>query len=76
MPKALTVQLTPSECQQLQHMRKKYQSNAGEHAYYILLLNEGHRVCDIAQRLQRNQHTIRYWIKQYLAKGKRGLLSQ
>ena len=76
MPKALTVNLTASEYQQLQQMRLKYQSNAGEHAYYLLLLNEGFNVREIAQRLHRNKHTIRYWIKQYLAAGTHGLLSQ
>src|SRR5690242_6324828 len=76
MPKALTVSITPEQHKQLQQLRLKYQSNVGEHAYYILLLSAGYRVSEIAKRMHRNKHTIRYWIKQYKDKGMEGLYSR
>jgi len=76
MPKALTVNVNTEQGEQLQQLRLKYQSNVGEHAYYILLLQAGYRVSEIAKRMSRNKHTIRYWVKQYNAKGVEGLFSR
>ena len=76
MPKALTIHLSHEQREQLQQLRLKYQSNVGEHAYYLLLLHEGYRVSEIAQRMHRNKHTVRYWIKQYHARGVAGLFSR
>lgn len=76
MPKALTVSLNETQRAQLQRLRLNYTSNAGEHAYYILLLDAGQRVSAIAEQLSRNKHTIRYWVKQYVAKGIEGLYSR
>ncbi|HEY2811573.1 MAG TPA: helix-turn-helix domain-containing protein, partial [Rhabdochlamydiaceae bacterium] len=39
----------------------------GERAHYILLSDEGYAVRDIAQRLNRHEHTVRSWIKAYIA---------
>jgi len=76
MPKALTLYLSEEQRERLQQLRLKYQSNVGEHANYLLLLHEGYRVSEIAQRMHRNKHTVRYWIKQYKAKGLEGLFSR
>lgn len=73
---ALTVSLGEEQRKQLQQLRLHYQSNVGEHACYILLLDAGHRVSEIARSMRRNKHTIRYWIKQYMTKGIKGLYSR
>jgi transposase len=44
-----------------------------ERAHYILLSDEGYAVRDIAQRLNRHEHTVRSWIKAYIASGITGL---
>lgn len=45
----------------------------GERAHYVLLSDEGCSVKDIAQRLNRHEHTVRSWIKAYIVRGIEGL---
>jgi transposase len=51
-------------------------SHLGERASYVILSDEGFSVKEIAIRLSRHEHTIRAWIKKYIAKGIQGLSSK
>ena len=72
---AQMIRITLDEAQTaaLEQLRLKRQSNIGERAYYVLLSSQGLSVNDIANRLNRNPHTIRQWLNRYLELGIKGL---
>ena len=57
---AQMIRITLDEAQTaaLEQLRLKRQSNIGERAYYVLLSSQGLSVNDIANRLNRNPHTL------------------
>lgn len=68
----IKIQLNQDQREALKVLRNT-RSFLGERAHYILLSDEGCAVKDIAQRLNRHEHTVRTWIKAYVARGIEGL---
>ena len=64
--------LSPEETAQLEQARRT-RPEIAERCHYVLLNAEGWSVPHIAQRLDRNEHTIRTWLKAYQASGLQGL---
>lgn len=71
----IRVQLNDEKRKELKALRNT-RSSLGERAHYILLSDKGYYVKDIAERLNRHEHTIRTWIKAYIAEGIEGLKSK
>lgn len=71
----IKVKLNENQREELKALRHT-RSILGERAHYILLSNEGHKVREIAERLNRHEHTIRNWIKAYAVNGIEGLKSK
>uniref|UniRef100_UPI00048CA299 helix-turn-helix domain-containing protein n=3 Tax=Desulfogranum japonicum TaxID=231447 RepID=UPI00048CA299 len=69
----LGVSLSKEQENELHSFRKQASSKDSEKALIILLSNDGKTVPEIAQILKRNPHTIRDWLKRYMAKGIKGL---
>src|SRR5215470_14229435 len=66
--------LSPEETAQLEQARRA-RPQIAERCDYVLLNAEGWSVPHIAQRLDRNEHTIRTWVKAYQTSGLQGLHS-
>jgi transposase len=64
--------LSPEETAHLEQARRT-RPQIAERCYYVLLNAEGWSVPHIAQRLDRNEHTIRTWLKAYQTAGLQGL---
>jgi transposase len=64
--------LSPEEKVQVEQARRTPPQIA-ERCHYVLLNAEGWSVSQIAQRLDRNEHTIRTWLKAYQTAGRPGL---
>jgi|SRR5918993_5298572 transposase len=64
--------LSPEETAQLEQARRT-RPEIAERCHYVLLNAEGWSVPHIAQRLARNEHTIRTWLKAYQTSGLQGL---
>src|ERR671926_1556105 len=64
--------LSPEEHALLEQTRRT-QPHLAERCHYVLLNAQGWSVPQIAQRLDRNEHTIRTWLKAYRAEGLAGL---
>jgi transposase len=64
--------LSPEEYARIEQARRT-QSHLAERCHYILLNAQGWSVPQIAQRLDRNEHTIRTWLKAYRTEGLAGL---
>jgi transposase len=64
--------LSPEETAQLEQARRT-RPEIAERCHYVLLNAEGWSVPHIAQRLDRNEHTIRTWLKAYQTSGLPGL---
>jgi len=64
--------LSPEETAQLEQARRA-RPQIAERCHYVLLNAEGWSVPHIAQRLDRNEHTIRTWLKAYQTSGLQGL---
>lgn len=74
MPKPINVTISPDERKKLENVRRSRTSgNQAERAHYVLLAAQGISANKIAERLNRNPHTIRCWIKRYLSCGIPGL---
>jgi transposase len=69
----LKIQLSNEQKLALEAFRKQASSKDSEKALMILLSNDGKTVPEIAQVLKRNQHTVRDWLKRYIAQGIKGL---
>ena len=63
---------SPEETAQLEQARRT-RPKIAERCHYVLLNAEGWSVPHIAQRLDRNEHTIRTWLKAYQTTGLQGL---
>src|ERR671929_692513 len=64
--------LSPEEIAHLEQARRT-RPQIAERCHYVLLNAEGWSVPHIAQRLDRNEHTIRTWLKAYQTAGLPGL---
>ena len=64
--------LSPAEHARVEQARRT-QPQLAERCHYVLLNAQGWSVPHIAQRLDRNEHTIRTWLKAYRAEGLAGL---
>jgi len=64
--------LSPEETAHLEQARRT-RPQIAERCHYVLLNAEGWSVPHIAQRLDRNEHTIRTWLKAYQTAGLQGL---
>ena len=64
--------LSPEETAHLEQARRT-RPQIAERCHYVLLNDEGWSVPHIAQRLDRNEHTIRTWLKAYQTSGLQGL---
>ena len=64
--------VSPEETAQLEQARRT-RPEIAERWHDVLLNAEGWSVPHIAQRLDRNEHTIRTWLKAYQASGLQGL---
>ena len=64
--------LSPEEKAQVEQARRT-RPQIAERCHYVLLNAEGWSVPQIAQRLDRNEHTIRTWLKAYQTAGLQGL---
>jgi transposase len=67
------INLTDHERQELLKMRKLASSKDSEKAFMILLYDDGYNAIEIGERMHRNPHTVRKWIKRYISKGLSGL---
>ena len=61
----IQIKLSEEERDQLKQHRNTRDSNLSERCLYILLSDEGKSVPDIAELTKRNEHTIRFWLKEY-----------
>ena len=68
----LRLVLSPEEHALLEQTRRTRPQRA-ERCHYILLNAQGWSVPQIARRLDRNEHTIRTWLKAYRSAGLAGL---
>ena len=64
--------LSPEETAHLEQARRT-RPQIAERCHYVLRNAEGWSVPHIAQRLDRNEHTIRTWLKAYQTAGLQGL---
>jgi transposase len=64
--------LSPEETAHVEQARRT-RPQIAERCHYVLLNAEGWSVPQIAQRLDRNAHTIRTWLKAYQTAGLQGL---
>lgn len=69
----LSVSLNKEDQKNLERIRQNTSDPKSEKALAILLSNEGSSVPTIARRLKRHHHTIRDWLKRYMASGIDGL---
>jgi transposase len=65
----IPMQLSPEEHAFLEYTRWTSRSQVAERYHYVLLNAVGWSVPQVAQRLKRNERTIRKWITAYQAQG-------
>jgi transposase len=69
----MRIALTPEETSQLATTRCSRRAQVAERCRYVLRNAQGWSVPQIAQRDERNEHTLRKWLKAYHAQGLAGL---
>jgi transposase len=69
----LRIKLKDSEIKELEGIRRKTEDSRNIRAYMVLLNAQGLRVPEIAEKLGKNGHTIRDWVKRYRSNGIAGL---
>ncbi len=69
----LRIKLSESELEGLEEVRRKTEDARNIRAYMVILNAQGLRVPEIAEKLRKNEHTVRSWIKRYKNKGIAGL---
>ena len=69
----LRIKLSESELKGLEEVRRKTEDARNFRAYMVVLNAQGLRVPEIAEKLRKNEHTVRRWIKRYKNKGIAGL---
>jgi transposase len=65
----ISLSLSPAEVASLEQTRRTTRSQVAERCHSILLTAAGCNVPQIAQRLERHEHTIRKWLKAYQRQG-------
>lgn len=65
----ILIRLSEEERNLLKQYRNTRNSDLSERCLYILLSDEGKSVPDIAGQTKRNEHTIRFWLAEYLKGG-------
>lgn len=63
---------TKNALQKIKNTRSKH----SERALYVLLSAAGMKVNSIAEKVDRHEHTVRTWLKAYIAHGIKGLISK
>ena len=69
----IRIQLTREQRDALAKARRIRTSNLAERSLAVLLSDQDQRVPAIAKSLGRHEHTIRSWLKAYMADGIEGL---
>jgi transposase len=69
----IRLQLSPEEHAYLEQTRRTSRSQVAERCHDVRLNASGCSVPQIAQRLERNEHTIRQWLSAYQVQGVMGL---
>ena len=69
----IRVQLSDNQRRKLENYRRQASSRDSEKALMVLMNAEGKSVPQIATLLKRHPHTVRDWIKRYIAHGTKGL---
>ena len=65
----IRIKLSEEERNLLNQYRNKRNSGLSGRCFYVLLSDEGKSVPDIAKRTKRNEHTVRFRLKQYRKSG-------
>ncbi len=68
----IRVQLSDKQGRELEDFRRQASSKDSEKALMVLLNAEGKSPPEIAKLLKRHPHTVRDWIKRYIAYGIKG----
>ena len=68
----IRVKLSDSQRRELENFRRQASSRDSEKALMVLMNAEGKSAPQIATLLKRNPHTVRDWIKRYIAYGIKG----
>ena len=68
----IRVQLSDNQRKELENFRRQASSKDSEKALMVLMNAEGKSPPQIAKLLKRNPHTVRDWIKRYIAYGIKG----
>lgn len=71
----ITIQLKEEAKRDIQKI-KNTRSKHSERALYVLLAATGMKVKNIAEKLNRHEHTVRTWLKAYISQGIKGLISK
>ena len=61
----IRISLSEDERIRLRQFRNTRNSELGERCLYIFLSDEGKSVPEIAEQTKRNEHTVRFWLKEY-----------
>jgi transposase len=69
----IRVQINQEEEEELQRFRGQSSSRHSEKALMVLMNANGESPVIVAGKLSRNPHTVRFWLKRYLAGGLEGL---
>ena len=69
----IRIKLSEEERNLLNQYRNKRNSGLSERCFYVLLSDEGKSVPDIAEQTKRNEHTVRFRLKQYRKGGTESL---
>jgi transposase len=69
----IRVQINQQEEEELQRFRGQSSSRHSEKALMVLMNANGESPVIVAGKLSRNPHTVRFWLKRYLAGGLEGL---
>lgn len=69
----IRIKLSESAKVELEKYRYQSSSKVGEKAFMVLLSSQGYSPKEIAERLDRNPHTVRLWLKRYKLNGLSGL---
>ena len=69
----IKLSLTEGQIAELNNFRRQASSKDSEKALMVILSSQGKKVSEIANTLQRHQHTVRDWLKRYKKLGIAGL---
>ena len=69
----IKISISEEQRKELTKFRLLASSKDSEKALMVILSSEGRKVSEIAKTLKRNPHTVRDWLKRYIASGITGL---